>query len=99
MILSLVLYPAARADLAGIWQWTETRWGVAQAETYVRGLHAALDLLLMTPEMARERTEFSPPVRLWRYRSHVVIYRVSDNALVVHRIVHGRSNWDEVLSG
>jgi toxin ParE1/3/4 len=78
--------------------WTEARWGVEQAEAYMRGLQAALDLLLTAPEMAPERREILPPVRLYRYRSHVVIYRLAEATLVVHRVVHGRSNWKEAIS-
>ena len=52
-----------------------------------------MDLLLATPEMAPERREISPPVRLYAYRSHLVIYRLSEGALIVHRVTHSRSNW------
>lgn len=97
MNLRLVLHPAARTDLAAIWDWTAANWGAAQAEAYVTGMRAAFTLLQSVPEMSRERAEISPPVRVYTYRSHVVIYRLSEDALVVHRIVHGRTNWAESL--
>ena len=36
-----LLSPAARADLTEIWDYTANRWGVEQAERYVRDLTAA----------------------------------------------------------
>jgi toxin ParE1/3/4 len=93
----LVLHRTARADLAEIWQWTAVRWGGEQAEAYLAGLKAAIGLLLDSPEMAHERPEISPPVRLYPCRSHVVIYRLSGDSLIVHRVVHGRSNWQSQL--
>jgi toxin ParE1/3/4 len=96
--LNLLLHPAARADLVDIWQWTAARWGVEQAETYLKSLQAALNLLRTAPEMARERQETTPPLRLYTYRSHLLIYRLTDDALTVHRMVHARSDWNAALS-
>lgn len=92
------LSPAARRDLDGIWDYTVLLWSVEQAETYLRGLAEALQTLLQHPEIARERTEIRPPVRLHRYGSHLIIYRIADDHLAVVRIVHARQHWQALLS-
>jgi toxin ParE1/3/4 len=63
------LTPAAQADLAAIWTYSAEAWSVSQADAYVSGLKNALDVLLDIPELARERAEITPPVRVHRHRS------------------------------
>ena len=83
------LSPAAKSDLDGIWDY--------MAATYVRGLGETLTMLVRHPEMARERKEIDPPVRLHPYRSHLIIYRVESEYLTVIRIVHARQHWQVLL--
>lgn len=89
--------PKAEADLNAIWAYTVSEWSRDQAVAYLSGLDAALTLLCTFPEMARERSEFSPPVRLYPYRSHIVVYLATDTSLDVIRLLHGKSDWQSLL--
>ena len=84
--------PAAEADLSDIWLQGATTWGVEQAERYVDALFAVFDLLTEFPEMARERTEFTPPVRIHPSGSHLVIYRQEGQGVEIIRILHAHQN-------
>ena len=95
---ALTLRPLAVHDLDDIWTYTAETWSVTQAETYLAGLGATFDLLCEFPELARERVEISPPVRIHPYRQHVVIYVAKAETLDVMRVVHGRANWAQFLS-
>lgn len=55
--------------------------GADRAERYHQGLLAAFDLLAENPHMARERTEFSPPVRLHPHEAHLIVYRGAPDRL------------------
>lgn len=44
------------------------------------------------PQAARERIELRPPVRILRYKAHLVIYEVRDQVVVL-RVRHGREDW------
>ena len=92
------LSPAALTDLDAIWENTVRTWSVSQAETYIRGLVADMDLLVQHPGIARERMEIGPPVRLDRSGSHLIIYRIEAGWLDVLRIVHPRQNWAAYLN-
>jgi len=92
------LSPAALNDLDATWDYTARTWSVSQAETYIRGLFADLDLLVQHPGIARERVEIRPPVRLHRLGSHLIIYRIEVGCLAVLRIVHSRQNWAAYLN-
>ncbi len=93
-----VLRPAAEADLSDIWLQGASKWGGEQAERYTDGLFALLDLLVEFPEMASERAEFSPPVRIHPSGAHLVIYRQADQGIEVIRILHGHQNLNAYLS-
>jgi toxin ParE1/3/4 len=97
LTLRLVFRPKAEADLLEIWDYTVARWSVAQAEGYLGGLDQTLRLLCDHPDIARLHEEFTPPVRLHPYRSHLVIFMASEAALEVIRVVHMRTNWAAVL--
>lgn len=87
-----VLRPAAEADLSGIWLQGSASWGDEQAERYADGLFAVFDLLAEFPEMARERGEFRPPVRIHPSGSHLVIYRSEGQGIEIIRILHAHQN-------
>lgn len=84
-------------DRDSIWDHTVNEWSVQQAEHYLMGLDRVLTLLAEQPQLARERLEVDPPVRLHPYKSHIVIFRANDTTLEVLRVVHAKSNWVELL--
>lgn len=86
------LHPAAQDDLAAIWRQGADRWGPDQADRYADGLFTLFDLLADFPEMARERPEFSPPVRIHSTGAHLVIYRTTGQGIEIIRVLHGHQN-------
>lgn len=89
------LTPAAIADLEAIWSWTARNWSVEQADAYVTGLERTFALLAANPRIARERNEITPPVRIFRHRAHIVVYRVEGSRVVVPRVRHAREDWSD----
>lgn len=86
------LRPAAQDDLAAIWRAGVAGWGEPQAERYADGLFSLFDLLAQFPEMARERTELTPPVRIHPNGAHLVIYRADPPGIEIIRILHAHQN-------
>ena len=73
---SLIAYrltPTAQNDLEEIWLYTTQRWSMGQADRYTDILEDTFDRLLFMPEMARERSEFEPPVRIHPSAEHLEI--------------------------
>ncbi|KIC09681.1 plasmid stabilization protein ParE [Leisingera sp. ANG-M1] len=93
-----LIRPAARADLAAIWRYGLETWGEAQADAYADSLFALFDLLADFPEMARERSEFTPPVRIHPSGAHLVIYRLEQGCPDILRILHARQDLTVFLS-
>lgn len=87
----------ADEDVVGIYVEGARAFGAEQAETYHVGLTETLAFLAEYPKAARERTETQPPVRVHPYRSHIVVYVIEGNDILVLRVRHGREDWDSEL--
>lgn len=87
----------AEADMEDIWLHGAAEWSPAQADRYVDGITAMLDLLCAMPGIARERLEFTPPVRIHPSGAHLIIYRAVGDYLDVLRILGGRQDWQRLL--
>ena len=88
------LTPAARCDLSRIWDYSEERWGLQQAEVYLRDLQTCLERLADDPRRWRPRDEVRPGYRSRAVESHVVFYVVSDGGVDVIRVLHQRMDPD-----
>lgn len=71
--------------------------GQRQAELYHDGLPRAFDLIATEPRIARERREFTPPVRLHPYKSHLIIYVLDDVGVLIVRVLRRRQEWERHL--
>lgn len=91
------LTPAAQADLEEIWLYSAHTWSPEQAERYTDALEETFKRLLAMPEMARERSEFTPPVRIHPSGEHLIIYRIEADHLAIVRILGGRQDWLTIL--
>ena len=91
------LTPAAQNDLEDIWLYTAQQWSLQQADRYTDILEDTFERLLFMPEMARERPEFDPPVRIHPSAEHLIIYRVEEEYLVILRVLGAGQDWQAIL--
>ena len=89
---------AADEDIIDLYVRGVTAFGTRQAERYFEGLFSAFALLADNPRMARERTELDPPMRLYPYRAHLIVYVEGDEGILIVRVLHGRQDWQRLLS-
>lgn len=47
--------------------------------------------------MARERPEFTPPIRAHFHGSHVVAYVETDDGILILRIFHAKQDWPSLM--
>lgn len=88
---------AADRDIAGLYADGEAQFGTRQAERYQDGLFDLFDLIADNPRLARERPEFTPPIRLHPYGAHLVIYTLDDIGVLIVRVLPGRADWERWL--
>lgn len=91
------LTPKATDDLEEVWRYGAENWGLEQADLYIDGLAHLFDVLVKNPVLARERAEFTPLVHIHTHQSHLVVYRVEDDHVLIVRILGGEQNWIDIL--
>lgn len=93
--MSFRLSAQAEADLIDIYLFGVETIGVRQAETYQDQLEQAFALIGLNPKIARLRSEISPPVRVHRVQSHIIVYLDNEDSGVAHilRVRHGSEDW------
>lgn len=68
--------------------------GPVQAKRYHSDLFNTLDLIAKNPQMAREREEISPPVHIYPFKAHLIIYQIKESgAVFVIRIRNAFEEW------
>jgi toxin ParE1/3/4 len=83
----------ADEDLFAIYAGGLRDFGAEQAEKYLAGLLRAFTFVAEHPLSARERREFTPPVRMHFFGSHVIVYAVRPEDVLIIRVLHGRQDW------
>jgi toxin ParE1/3/4 len=78
----------ALADIESIAWYTAEQWGAAQRNRYMLGLEEEFRTLSLNPEMAAERRDFSPPVRIQAYEKHLIVYVIDDFGILIGRVLH-----------
>jgi toxin ParE1/3/4 len=79
---------AANSDIRSMARYTQDTWGSDQRRRYLHGLNEKFEMLAEIPEMAEERRDFRPPVRIHHYEKHLIIYVIEDGGILIVRILH-----------
>ena len=87
----------AEQDVIDLYVRGMAEFGVEQAERYHGDLIAAFQLLADNPRIARERVEFTPPVRLHRHAAHMIAYLIRDDEVLIVRVMSRRQDWERHL--
>lgn len=82
------LTKAAQTDVQGIARYTQKEWGSAQRRRYLDGLQDKFEALLEAPRTAAERLDFEPPVRIFPYEKHLIVYAIDDGGILIVRVLH-----------
>lgn len=92
------LTPKATSDLESIWLYSAETWSADQADRYTDDLERIFEMLAAMPTMARERTEFVPPVRLHVHGRHLIVYTVNEAGIAILRILGSDQDWQVILA-
>lgn len=90
------LTQAAEDDIIGIAEQGVRLFGPIQARRYHDELFALFGVLSAYPRLVRERLELSPPMRIYPFKAHLVVYRIEAGGdVLIVRIRHAHENWGE----
>jgi toxin ParE1/3/4 len=80
----------AEKDLIEIYRYGFLNHDEQKAELYIESLKEKCQVLADNPFLYRERKEFTPPVRIYHHKKHLIIYTVETNHILIVRIQHER---------
>jgi toxin ParE1/3/4 len=81
------LYPRAKSDLIGIYDYTVEHWSQRQAEIYVRQLTDAFGALAAGRRLGRD-AELGHDILKLPAGSHVIFYKVRETSIDIVRVLH-----------
>lgn len=82
--------PRARADIRDIGDYSDERWGRAQAQRYLDAMADSLDQIAQMPLAGSDQASISPGLRKWRSGSHNIFYRMRGDVVLIVRVLHAR---------
>lgn len=88
----LIIAPAAKADLAEIYQYGLRQWGLIQSDSYLENLKDRLWSLTKQPLMGVDRPELLPDMRSLAIESHTLFYRVTADTVEIIRVLSSRQD-------
>jgi len=91
------LSPKALSDIDEIWHYTENRWGVGQAEKYIRQLARDMRAIAAKPALARPCPEVRDGYSKFKSGSHMLFIRQKKEGIEVIRILHERMDFEQRL--
>jgi toxin ParE1/3/4 len=94
-VTRFILHPAARQDMSEIWLYTADKWGVDQADSYIRQIETDMRRAFAFPEAGSTVTGLPTAYRKLPTGSHRIIYSWSGHAITVLRILHERQDLPE----
>lgn len=84
----------AEEDIIAIAEHGIAMFGPIQSKRYHSDMFNTLDLIAKNPQMAREREEIYPRVRIHPFKAHLIIYQIEQNgAIFVIRIRNAFEDW------
>lgn len=93
---SLVLSPAAEADIDEIWDYSAENWGVVQADHYTDEIRDAC-YALAAGRMQGRIVDVRPGYLKFPAGSHMIYFRERGDRLEVVRILHGKQDTERHL--
>lgn len=96
--MRFLLRDAAKLDLADIWLSTAERWGVDQADDYVRAIESRLGRIRDFPESYPKYHCSHGSFRKARSGEHLIFYIVGETSIEVVRVLHNRMDVEEALA-
>lgn len=91
------LAPAAQRDLSSIWDFTEARWDLLQAEVDLGEIKAAIERIAEDPARARVCDDIREGYRCYGIGGHLICYLERSGGVDVIRVLHQRMDFTHHL--
>ena len=97
-MLNLNLTATAKQDLHDIYTYSLEKWGKKQADEYLKQLENSFYLLLDNPYLGKQRNDLKQGYRSLLTKKHSIFYKISNNEIIVLRILHIRMDIKNIVA-
>ena len=87
----------AQNDVYNLQEFGNVNFGVLHTRKYLISLTETFKTLRARPELARLREEYDGQIRVHPHRSHMIFYRIEDDAVKILRIISRHQDWPSKL--
>jgi toxin ParE1/3/4 len=91
--MSLIVSPAAQADIDEIWDYSADSWSIGQADAYLADLRRMMARIASNPAIGVVCPKVRPGYRKQSCGSHVIFYRQVGDDVDIVRILHQRMDF------
>ena len=95
-MLNLNLTATANQDLHDIYAYSLEKWGQKQADVYFKQLENSFYLLLDNPNLGKQRNDLKQGYRSFLTKKHAIFYEISNNEIIILRILHRRMDVNNI---
>jgi toxin ParE1/3/4 len=88
--------PQADEDIFDIWANIATDSPTA-ADRLVQRFYAAEDLIAQFPEIGEARPDLAPEIRKWTVGAYLMFYRVTEDTVLITRVIYGARDLPSAL--
>ncbi len=84
-------------DLNAIWKYTEETWSNKQANIYYNLVIETIEFLCNNPKKGKPINEIRIGYRKMKVKSHLIIYKINEDILLISRILHEKMDFNSIL--
>lgn len=92
-LLDYRLSSDADTDLDGIYDYTVTEFGEAQAISYLEDIEAKCTQLIENPELGQARDQVKLGLRGLACNQHIIFYRIMSDHIRIVRLLHTKRDY------
>jgi len=92
-VSKITLKPKAKADIAGIWDYSVENWGEEKAETYLRDLWSRIHQVADKPDLALKADIVRAGYRKILSGNHVIYFKEIEGGIDIVRVLHQRMDF------
>ena len=78
----------AKKDLVNIWRYTNEKWGLDKADTYLNKIDSGIEDIKSHPEVGRSREDIYLNCRSMSIGNHFIVYRIKSDFIEILRVLH-----------
>ena len=88
MKLKYKLSKLAIEDIDSIWNYTANQWSTNQANKYFERIFEVIDSISINPNIGKSIKEVKENHRSVLVKSHIIVYKVENEIILIDRILH-----------